>query len=186
MVPAVSLVEEVRRSPIDFRLTGSRFFDTCHQNSDWDFFVSESEPGLGDFLGRFFVREDNEKERWSPSIYIGDPTISTIWTNANWPANPNERVHVQVIKRELFHIKAAAQRIIKDRDLICRGLVNSLSADVIKKINKFVWMSTQHTLLEIEKIKRVPGRCLRCSDFIDIETNSDYCRQCWVGSEPNG
>lgn len=147
----VNLLEEIKRSPIDFRLTGSRFFDTCHENSDYDFFVSESAPGLGDFLGRFFVRADNETERWSPSIYVGDPTIATIWTNANWPANPNERVHLQVIKHQLFHIKKAAQRIIKDRNLICRGLTCSLPADVVKKINKFVWMSVQWTLIEKEQ-----------------------------------
>jgi len=186
MVPAISLVEEVRRSPIDFRLTGSRFFDTCHQNSDWDFFVSDAEPGLGDFLGRFFVRADNETDKWSPSVYVGDPTISTVWTNANWPANPNERVHLQVIKYQLFHIKEVAQKIIKDRNLLCRGLVHSLSADIIKKINKFVWMSVQHTLIEIEKAKKVPGRCRRCSDFKDLEENHGYCRECWsvVGVEP--
>ena len=189
MVPAISLVEEIRRSPIAFHLTGSRFFGTEHQNSDFDFFVKDSEPGLGDFLGRFFVRADNETDRWSPSIYVGDPTIATIWTNANWPTNPNDRVHIQIIKHNLFHIKEAAQRIIKDRNLICRGLVHSLSSDVIKKINKFVWMSVQHTLIEIEQPQGCSGfteKCMRCGDFADLEDNHGYCRQCWVGSEPNG
>jgi len=185
MVPVISLLEEIKRSPINFRLTGSRFFDTCHQNSDWDFFVEDSESRLGDFLGRFFVRADNETERWSPSIYLCDPTIATVWTNKVWSTNPNDNIHIQVIKHELFHIKETAQRIIKDRNLICRGLIQSLSSDVVKKINKYVWMSVQHTLLEIEKMKRVPGRCRRCSDFKDLEENHGYCRQCWsvVGVE---
>jgi len=178
----INLLEEIKRSPIAFYLTGSRFFGTEHQNSDFDFFVSESAPGLGDFLGRFFVRADNETDKWSPSVYVGDPTIATIWTNANWPTNPNDRIHIQVIKHQLFHIKEAAQKIIKDRNLICRGLVHSLSADVIKKINKFVWMSVQHTLIEIEKAKRseiYPERCRRCGDFKDLEDNHGYCRECW-------
>lgn len=180
--PVVNLLEEIKRSPIHFRLTGSRFFDTCHANSDFDFFVSEAEPGLGDFLGRFFVRDINDTNKWSPSIYVGDPTISEVWTNANWPANPNERVHIQIIKHQLFHIKEAAQKIIKDRNLICRGLVHSLSSDVIKKINKFVWMSVQHTLIEIEKAKRneiYPERCRRCGHVADLEDNHGYCRECW-------
>lgn len=189
--PCVNLLEEIKRSPVDFRLTGSRFFDTCHDNSDWDFFVSESASGLGDFLGRFFVRADNETDKWNPSIYVGDPTIATIWTNANWPANPDERVHIQVIKHELFHIKEAAQRIIKDRNLICRGLTLLLSADVVKKINKFVWISTQWTLIEIEqpqycKYDNVSERCGRCGNCADLEENHGYCRGCWIGSEPNG
>lgn len=121
---------------------------------------------------------------------MGDPTIATIWTNANWPANPNERVHVQVIKHQLFHIKKAAQRIIKDRNLICRGLTHSLPSDVIKKINKFVWMSVQWTLIEIEQKERrrygeISEKCRRCGELADLEENHGYCRQCWVGGEPN-
>jgi hypothetical protein len=138
--PVVNLLEEIKRSPINFRLTGSRFF----------------------------VRADSETDKWSPSIYVGDPTIAEVWTNANWPTNPNDRVHIQIIKHQLFHIKEAAQKIIKDRNLLCRGLVHSLSSDVIKKINKFVWMSVQHTLLENEN-----------------ENASSYTRGVVAGSNPS-
>lgn len=181
--PVINLLEEIQRSPIAFHLTGSRFFGTEHQNSDFDFFVSESAPGLGDFLGKFCVRADSETDKWSPSIYLGDPTIATIWTNANWPTNPNERVHIQVIKHQLFHIKEAAQKIIKDRNLICRGVY--LSSDVVKKINKFTWMSVQWTLIETEQPQycghvNVSERCRRCGTFADLDENHSLCQLCWI------
>ena len=92
---------------INFRLTGSRFFGTQHQYSDWDFFTEDT---------------DHTKvllTTWGFTpvvIYQGDATISTV---LRWhKARLMEQIHVQLIQPDMIQVKEDAQQIIKNQSLV--------------------------------------------------------------------
>jgi len=145
-----TLVQIIRDSPIEFRLTGSRFFKTETPKSDWDFFVCDYEPGLENFLKTYFI-QSRDSTTGITSNYEGDPTVATVWINKlRDSTNQENEVHIQVIKKDMFHVKTTAQRIIKDNNLLCKK--GALEPKSTKKVNKSIWMAVQRTLLAIRAL----------------------------------
>ena len=68
-----------------FYITGSRYFGNVRDESDWDFFVQDSEE-----VQQYLVAIGFQCQ--ATSYYIGDKGISSVW------AHPNLPIHVQVVK----------------------------------------------------------------------------------------
>lgn len=75
-------LEIIENSPFMFYLTGSRFFNTATEKSDWDFFVEQCE-GLQEFLAESGFHITNE-------TYAQDPMFTAVWAKDN--------VHVQIVR----------------------------------------------------------------------------------------
>lgn len=84
-------------------LTGSRFFGTEEENSDWDFFTSQAVSD-GDFRRAGFVQ-------LNISAYLSDPSIASVWML------PGKDVHVQVVK-DVEHKKRAQQFLKKTEAIV--------------------------------------------------------------------
>ncbi len=110
-------------SEYKFYLTGSRFFGTQQQNSDWDFFVQKTISIDNDLSGMGFKREEK------PS-YI-DPICDTVWKHP-------DGIHVQVV--DDGRLKETAQLIIQNNNLLRFALSKTESA--------LVWKAVITTLVE--------------------------------------
>ena len=92
---------------INFCITGSRFFKTMNNGSDWDFFTEDSNE-TREFLANIGFK--------STVSYKSDPSITTVlqWGEKLW----SERIHIQLISPETILVKEKAQQIIVDNDLV--------------------------------------------------------------------
>ena len=124
-------LEAMEQAPFEFHLTGSRFFETASQDSDWDFFV-ESDPDLPAWL------EANGFELESDSDYVSTG-ISEVWINEPW------RVHIQIISDA--RLKADVQEAMRDSGYA--GRMYRMSKDDRKALWNFAF-----TLFEAGKAKR--------------------------------
>ena len=82
------------------QLTGSRYFGTETPQSDWDFFIGESEVADSPLPYHFSKVEDND--------YGGDPVVSYILYSSLL------NCHVQVILDEYVNLKERAQFLIQN------------------------------------------------------------------------
>ena len=164
-----SMVETIRRSPIEFHLTGSRFFGNNTPESDWDFFVEESKDlrfwlATYEFLQEGFDYgiecEDREgKGRFAvPEEHRTDPCISEVWVYSGLRSSTLEKIHIQVIKSEMMWLKIAAQYIIKAQNLMglaprhngMFGFAAGKKTDY-KLLSRAIWISVMRTLLELQE-----------------------------------
>jgi len=104
MPQILEIIRKLENSPIKFYLTGSRFFSTHDENSDWDFFTLDSLDARNFLKNIGFVKT-------SDSTYETDPLIDTIYmhTEAN--------IHVQIVKDvELKNAVQERLRYVADLD----------------------------------------------------------------------
>ncbi len=92
---------------INFRLTGSKFFGTQRECSDWDFFTEDSDH----------TREFLRGLGFSPvNTYRDDATISAVFY---WGRRfSSDSIHIQLVQQDMIGIKEDAQWIIKNRFLV--------------------------------------------------------------------
>lgn len=85
-----SALDAIKNSPIEFYLTGSRFFGTATEDSDWDFFVIESFLWTHEemFVNLGF-RPIQGMGRYPGQDYLQD--LHTIWEH------PTEHIHIQFV-----------------------------------------------------------------------------------------
>lgn len=76
-----SALDYVRNSANVFHLTGSRFFGTETENSDWDFFIQMDEKISSELEQKGF--------RLETESYKEDPNIVQVWKKEN--------VHIQLV-----------------------------------------------------------------------------------------
>lgn len=91
-------IEEMKKSTVSFYLTGSRFFGGANENSDYDFFASESAVKFLESLG--FVKIPN-------SGYNDDSTIAVYRL-----ADKSGQIDIQIVDN--CHKKNLAQIILRD------------------------------------------------------------------------
>lgn len=116
LITGSAILDAMNRSPLEFHLTGSRFFGTATTNSDWDFFVQDG-PGVQDkllWLGFMHLTEHSYK----------DSNTLEVWRYTTL-------VHVQVVKDAT--LKAKIQKIFKSRNILrpsrkCWDLAYELTA----------------------------------------------------------
>jgi len=143
-----TMVGKIRECSLDFHLTGSRFFNTANVDSDWDFFVQDSSSVIYWLEDQGFIKEGVGygllgSPTKPPEEFVKDPSICQVWGHSG---QGEDNVHVQVIKKEMMHIKIRAQDIIRARNLLWRPS-SVLSGGVAKMMNKAVWCAVQHTLI---------------------------------------
>ena len=100
---ALCILSKMMQSGHSFYLTGSRFFNTYDHDSDYDFFVKDSED-VRTFISQLQFRHVS-------SGYDPDSSISDV---AQWKS----RIHVQLVKPEFFETKIKAQDLIRRERLL--------------------------------------------------------------------
>ena len=110
----LSAIDIIGTSPFEFQLTGSRYFGTAKNGSDFDFFTKEVE-GVEIFLAQNgFVNQPND--------YRNDPHTVRVYKKGE--------VHVQIVNR--FQLKLAAQFALTPI------LVNNWDKDTLKVLWKMM------------------------------------------------
>lgn len=77
----MNALDYVRLSKFEFHLTGSRYFGTSHEESDWDFFIQESEDLIDDLRANGFS--------CCSETYAHDPIMTAVYGHEN--------VHIQIV-----------------------------------------------------------------------------------------
>lgn len=100
-------LDKIRESSHQFYLTGSRFFGTATEGSDWDFFVKHSEEVALDLHKWGFQlvqgpRNDNYKDK---------NTVVVFW-------HPLHRVHVQLVHDDVKKEKIQLAMRVHLKDVI--------------------------------------------------------------------
>lgn len=89
---------------ITFHLTGSRFFNHNHPNSDWDFFTQDNNE-----TANFLINLGFEIQSFNSTEYRDVETAVVLrWTNSI-----NQWIDVQLVKH--VDVKIIAQRLLKER-----------------------------------------------------------------------
>jgi hypothetical protein len=114
-------------STFNFQLTGSRYFNTANENSDYDFFVQYS------YEVRNFLAGNSFDEKWHD--YGDDPEIEVVFQHRYVP------VHIQLVKN--FDRKMKVQSA-----LFISGASNHLKD---KLLAKFIWNLGFHLVPVKEK-----------------------------------
>ena len=109
----VGTLVRMEKSHVDFLLTGSRFFNTHNEDSDWDFFIKPTIlPEILRDLGFGIVE---------PMTLYEDSNTLRVWEHWNLP------IHVQVVND--VELKVKAQEILAslgadlDKDKIARTTI---------------------------------------------------------------
>jgi len=94
---------DLKEASFEVRLTGSRFFNTATEYSDWDFFVDGDEPGLEPWLAdRGWEELDRSRGLHHFPQYAGDPNIAQVYEKGE--------VQLQLVRD--FLVKVRAQEIL--------------------------------------------------------------------------
>ena len=95
------------KSMVDFYPTGSRYFGTATQYSDWDYFTVESRATEGWLVGygfREIINRDN-------SYYLDDACVKVYrWESGD----PGRHVDVQFIYAHMMEVKKKAQVALRN------------------------------------------------------------------------
>jgi hypothetical protein len=97
-----------------FYLTGSRFFETTHPNSDWDFFVANSDEVITFLQHNGFILDESPEYE--------DCTIVQVYRHVQ----DVQDVHVQLIDSDNIVLKCCAQSIIYNHNIF-DGTVDKLT-----------------------------------------------------------
>lgn len=87
-----------------FYLTGSRFFGTDHDESDYDFFMKE------DLMVMSILRCLGFSQDWNSGYSDSDPSVRAVLCFEEGPI----KIHVQMIKSSFFDKKMKAQEKIRE------------------------------------------------------------------------
>jgi len=119
----MEVINKLESSPIEFYLTGSRFFGTYGERSDWDFFTQDC-SNTHEFLKKLGFVET------SGSTYRTDPLIATVYIHKDTD------IHVQVVKDA--KLKNAIQKRLREVADLYPDLVPLGDKSVMKKIWKLL------------------------------------------------
>lgn len=124
-------IAKILESPC-FVLTGSRFFGYATPNSDWDYFINETNFEKFAFGPRlinlgFLIKCHSRMSQ--NDVEYNDPSISLI-------LEYKDLVHVQVIRSEYWNAKANAQDVLK---LMCDTLGYSVLGCHTKFERRDLW-----------------------------------------------
>jgi len=118
---AMSKLRELENTEFfNFRLTGSRFFETEGYDSDWDFFTEDSD----------IVRNFLKDRGFMPTLaYRGDATVEQVFQYQGEALT----IHVQLVGQEMIQVKETAQNIIKKCGLVSheKGVMTQIWRAVI-------------------------------------------------------
>lgn len=105
-----TMLFELQNSDLDFYLTGSRFFNTHNNNSDYDFFVEDT-PGVRQFLKSLGFSKLNN------SAYLDDNTVVVYryMPKSGYYITIDIQIVVDAVKKQ------SVQNIMKYNDFILTG-----------------------------------------------------------------
>jgi len=123
----------LRSSEFNFYQTGSRFFQTFDYNSDWDFFVEESDS-VREFLknNQFYQNAMNE--------HYGDTATSEVWEGSF----KDVLVHIQLVHANWMEHK------IKAHDVILEHKYHLVFKHRGKRDARLIWTAILKTLKSLE------------------------------------
>lgn len=101
-----SVIQNLRNSEFKFYLTGSRFFNTAREDSDWDFFVEDDGIAIERSLRSFITEEGFLNET---NIEYKDKETVAVWKHITEP------IHIQIVKDA--RLKLDAQFLIQSMGL---------------------------------------------------------------------
>lgn len=127
-----TILDILRDSPIQFVLTGSRFFGTARPDSDWDFYTKDDNQTSAFLRNNGFVAV-------SKGSYADDPNCARVFLwrdkNFNWVENIQEKdvhpdVHVQLVAN--IQLKNDIQNALKKTNIFSTPCTKSFARDIWK------------------------------------------------------
>ena len=116
----IEKIAELKKLDDVFYLTGSRYFNTHGNDSDWDFFVSNQNPGLHERLLNLGFNQDRKDIRYS-----GDRSISAVYT---W-GEKSTKIDIQVVYDHCLNWKRRTRTEIFEQMTILDRLVKTGKSD---------------------------------------------------------
>jgi len=122
---------EMENSNQEFYLTGSRFFGTHNENSDWDFFTEDCPEVRKELENLGFVEEQNSySDDLTNKVYV----------------HQSARIHVQCVKN------VWAKTVIQDCIAELSNEIPSFLKNASKSRKKWLWQTLVNLIMQVQEI----------------------------------